>query len=162
MISYNDMCYTSITLLLGVVCGILSKFTIFHLNIIAKNSTTIDTLENKLNFRYSLGTFRNFAQVFGEKWYMWPLPFYGKVGMPAGDGINWRIPVEIPSDTDVNVESEVNRGENTAKNSGMFNNNEKFRQESRGRNPVLSESIEKHSADSETDTSFMRLNHPTS
>ena len=157
MISYHNLRYFTITTLLGITCLILTKFTIFHVRLIMKNSTTIESLENSYNFRYSISGQRNFLQVFGNTWYLWPLPFYGKKGMPYGDGILWPMANSQQSDSDVNVESEANQRESTAKQMAVFNGGERWPPENKSLSPIN----EKCKNDSDTDTSFIRLNPST-
>lgn len=144
-ISNRQVYYLTITLLLGIICLILTKFSFFHLQLVIKNSTTIESLENSYNFRYSLSKKSNFTQVFGENWRMWLVPFYSKSGMPSGNGVVWPLVAQIQSDSDVNVESEVNPHESPTRQIGNLNEIWK--------SPVLPDK------DPETDTSFIRLNN---
>lgn len=41
------------------------------------------------NVNFDMGSGKNWIQVFGRNWLMWPIPTTGKSGKPVGDGIVW-------------------------------------------------------------------------
>lgn len=154
----DEIVFLCINGMLLFICLILTKFTSFHVKLILKNSTTIESLENSYNSRYCISSYRNFIQVFGRQWHLWPLPYYGKAGMPAGDGISWPMISPEGLDSDVNVESETNQRESSVKHVSALSNNEVWPSENRGPSPFSVAQGDKLSVDPETDTSFIRLN----
>ena len=56
----------------------LLGFLVMHGNLILSNMTTIEMYEKKktLPWKYDLGRFRNFKEVFGENVFMWFLPVH--------------------------------------------------------------------------------------
>ena len=56
----------------------LLGFLVMHSNLILSNMTTIEMYEKKktLPWKYDLGKFRNFKQVFGENVFMWFFPVH--------------------------------------------------------------------------------------
>ena len=80
-----------IIFVLGILCIELAGFSVIHLKLVSKNQTLIEYSQDSNNSQYSVGTYENFIQVFGENLYMWPLPFYGKAGRIKCDGINWSV-----------------------------------------------------------------------
>eukprot|EP00923_Selenidium_pygospionis_P054720 GHVN01095339.1.p1 GENE.GHVN01095339.1~~GHVN01095339.1.p1 ORF type:complete len:526 (-),score=112.11 GHVN01095339.1:346-1923(-) len=66
----------------------LITFARFHLNLVCRNATTIETTFNKANQEdYDLGTcLLNWKQVFGESWWWWWVPVWKQ---PLGDGFLW-------------------------------------------------------------------------
>jgi hypothetical protein len=141
-------------LTLLMFCIVLTKFTAYHVNLVMKNSTTIEFLENNHNYCYSLSLYRNFTQVFGKNPWMWWVPIYGRSGKPSGDGIIWPIVESQISESDVNVESEANR-ENSVKPMNVLNKNDIWPAERRSESPVVGRRV---GSDVETDISFIRLN----
>eukprot|EP01012_Entosiphon_sulcatum_P028817 TRINITY_DN3497_c0_g1_i1.p1 TRINITY_DN3497_c0_g1~~TRINITY_DN3497_c0_g1_i1.p1 ORF type:complete len:259 (+),score=62.45 TRINITY_DN3497_c0_g1_i1:168-944(+) len=77
------------TITCGLFCASLSVFLLFHLRLVANNTTTIELLEksDKLTRHgksiYDLGFAENFVGVFGDKWWLWLLPVY----TTPGDGV---------------------------------------------------------------------------
>lgn len=141
-------------LMIFMFCIVLTKFTAFHVNLVMKNSTTIECLENNYNYCYSISLYRNFIQVFGRNPWMWLVPMYGKSGKPSGDGIVWPIAESQFSESDVNVESEANR-ENSVKPIGAFGKLDVWPAERKSESPFV---VGRGGSDSETDISFIKLN----
>ena len=56
----------------------LLGFLVMHTNLILSNMTTIEMYEKKktLPWKYDLGKFRNFKQVFGENIFFWFFPMH--------------------------------------------------------------------------------------
>eukprot|EP01068_Selenidium_serpulae_P010453 Selendium_serpulae@DN5468_c0_g1_i1.p1 len=81
------MCLLGLVLVLALV-----PFTRFHLNLVLKNSTTIESMDttNTDHSRYDLGTaHRNCQQVFGRNPALYFLPCDTRGTTPVGDGVNW-------------------------------------------------------------------------
>jgi hypothetical protein len=153
----EDLKFLLVACLVLMFCLVLSKFTAFHVRLVAKNSTTIESLENNYNYCYSISGYRNFIQVFGRNPWLWFLPFYGKSGKPGGDGILWPMIDHHFSDSDVNIESEANR-ENSVKPMNAFPKGDV----SAERNSISPLGIAgKSPSDVDTDSSFIRLNSRT-
>ena len=74
-----------------VLFGIMTAFIQFHIELLDKNSTTIENLEEKKsgasNTNYDIGEEFNWMQVFGRNKSLWWLPYFGGVGEPNGDGV---------------------------------------------------------------------------
>jgi len=81
---------------------ILTKFTMFHITLINKNMTTLESLEHKgtdyesLVFfvkynlsKFDIGKQGNWSQVFGRNPFLWVIPIMGRSGKPDGSGVNW-------------------------------------------------------------------------
>lgn len=72
----------------------LTKFTWYHLVLIAENKTTISNLSHQNNdyiCEFDFGLRHNIEQVFGSIIWTYPFPFYIKSGLPNGDGIDWKM-----------------------------------------------------------------------
>lgn len=70
----------------------LTNFIAFHWDLIDKNSTTLENLEEQrsgtsVNYMYDQGSEFNWAQVMGKNKAMWFIPYIGKAGYPNGDGV---------------------------------------------------------------------------
>ena len=72
-------------------------FLKFHIDLILRNYTTLETLElkrqskdaDKVQSEYDIGKYYNWTQVFGKNSWTWWLPvFLGSSG-PSGDGVIW-------------------------------------------------------------------------
>lgn len=72
-------------------------FLKFHIELILRNYTTLETLElkrqakdaEKVESEYDIGKYYNWIQVFGKNAWSWWLPiFLGSEG-PSGDGVIW-------------------------------------------------------------------------
>lgn len=85
-----------------IVIGLFFKF---HIELVLKNSTTIENLDKKRtattktnNTSYNMGEYYNLLQVFGENFWIWPFPIFSERGKPVGDGILWpKKQIEITS-----------------------------------------------------------------
>lgn len=137
------------TLLLVLIMITLTKFTHFHVQLVLKNSTTIESLENNYNPRYSISKYSNIIQVFGKNPILWPFPWYLKSGWPIGDGINWPMTGNVSLNSDVNIDSEPNIKEMSGKNV-VIKSNEIW--------PAEKNENSKTPVESETDASFIRHN----
>ena len=72
---------------------IITNFFKFHIGLVLKNSTTIESLdqEHQKDFqKFNLSPRENWEQVFGCDSLFWFLPFPTKGGRPDGDGLSWR------------------------------------------------------------------------
>ena len=72
---------------------IITNFFKFHIGLVLKNSTTIESLdqEHQKDFqKFNLSPRENWEQVFGCDSLFWFLPFPTKRGRPDGDGLSWR------------------------------------------------------------------------
>jgi hypothetical protein len=153
------MKFTAISLVLAIFCVILTKFTIFHIKLVMKNSTTIESLENNYNYCYSISVYRNLTQVFGKNPWIWLLPFYGKSGKPSGDGIIWPLVDSQFSDSDINIESEANR-ESSVKPMNPYSKSDVWPSERKSESPISF--IGKSPSDVDTDISFVNKRPKTS
>ncbi|EPR63153.1 DHHC zinc finger domain-containing protein [Toxoplasma gondii ME49] len=71
----------------------LIPFSRFHLNLVLKNSTTIENMDvaNRDRNRYDLGVSRNIEQVFGSNPCCWFVPVQFAANRPVGDGVRWNM-----------------------------------------------------------------------
>jgi hypothetical protein len=150
---YENIKFLALSLILLLFCVILTKFTVFHIGLVVKNSTTIESLENNYNYCYSISVYRNLTQVFGNNVWLWPLPLYGRSGKPTGDGIVWPLADSHFSDSDVNVESEANR-ESSVKPMAPFSRPEPWPAERRSVSPLTY--LGKSPSEVDTDISFVK------
>eukprot|EP01017_Pseudomicrothorax_dubius_P010036 TRINITY_DN13536_c0_g1_i1.p1 TRINITY_DN13536_c0_g1~~TRINITY_DN13536_c0_g1_i1.p1 ORF type:complete len:207 (+),score=36.37 TRINITY_DN13536_c0_g1_i1:327-947(+) len=70
----------------------LGNFTLYHINLVLKNTTTLEELKKKRGDHissYDMGKYYNWIQVFGGKPIHWPFPFFFGDDKPFGDGIMW-------------------------------------------------------------------------
>jgi palmitoyltransferase len=70
----------------------LTNFIAFHWNLIERNSTTLENLEemrsgHSVGNMYDQGSEFNWAQVMGKNKVLWFIPYIGKSGYPNGDGV---------------------------------------------------------------------------
>ncbi|CAG9314917.1 DHHC2_3 [Blepharisma stoltei] len=107
---HPHLLYIGVYLFLLLLCFILTNFTKFHVKLVMKNSTTIESLDNTaVTGNYDLKSIRNWLQVFGRNPWLWVVPYYGKSGKPVGDGVMWsHDPFQDVLENDP-VESETNR-----------------------------------------------------
>jgi hypothetical protein len=154
-VNNKEMLFIVLFLLLFMICFIITKFFMFHISLVWTNSTTIESLENSQNARFSISPYWNFMQVFGKEWSLWLLPLYGKSGKPLGDGISWPLAGGPEGEFGGNLDSEPSQRESTVKQAQSFNRNGIWPVES----PPPKETQNKGNADSDTDTSFIRLNN---
>ena len=85
---------------------IITNFFKFHVGLVLKNSTTIESLdqEHQKDFqKFNLSPRENWEQVFGCDSLFWFIPFPTKRGRPDGDGLSWRT-LESTLDSNVKVE----------------------------------------------------------
>ena len=85
---------------------IITNFFKFHVGLVLKNSTTIESLdqEHKKDFqKFNLSPRENWEQVFGCDSLFWFIPFPTKRGRPDGDGLSWRTN-ESTLDSNIKVE----------------------------------------------------------
>lgn len=69
----------------------------FHVELILKNYTTLETLELKRQNKdaektlseYDIGKYYNWTQVFGKNAWTWWLPIFLDTEGPSGDGVIW-------------------------------------------------------------------------
>lgn len=95
----------ALDLMLAIV---LTSFFKFHVGLVCKNSTTIETMDKttmKKN-EYSRSCRQNWVQVFGANPWLWLLPMSGRSGRPVGDGVAWRPEVTSPDDEIPNNEAD--------------------------------------------------------
>jgi len=83
-------CSYAMSLLL--ICT-LTNFLKFHLKLVLENYTTIENLEREegAKSKFDIGRRRNWEQVFGTTWYLWPYPAHTLQSRPVGDGVRWRV-----------------------------------------------------------------------
>ncbi len=77
-----------------VFSGIIVNFTKFHIELVCKNSTTIESLDKEHqdeNAKYNVSLKVNWEQIFGENKLFWFLPFDGENSKPKGDGLSWEV-----------------------------------------------------------------------
>ena len=85
---------------------IITNFFKFHIGLVLKNSTTIESLdqEQQKDFqKFNLSPRENWEQVFGCDSLLWFIPFPTKRGRPDGDGLSWRTN-ENTLDSNIKVE----------------------------------------------------------
>ena len=150
-----DLAVLGFFIVLLLICIILTKFFVFHINLILKNSTTIESLENSYNSRFNVSPYWNFMQVFGREMVLWPLPFYGQSGKPLGDGISWPSLGSQENEFEGNLESEPNQRESTVKQVQSFSRTGIWPVES----PPPKDNQNRMHADDDTDTSYIRANN---
>ena len=91
---------------------VLTAFVRFHIGLLLKNSTTIESMDKKMKgFPFDVGTLLNILQVFGKNRWLWALPIYGQSGKPVGGGVNWNKQLRASEviDDDIPNDSEQNR-----------------------------------------------------
>ena len=79
------------------MCIIINFFK-FHIELVWKNSTTIESLDKEHqqeNEKYNVSLKSNWEQVFGENQVLWFFPFDGTNSKPRGDGLTWEIKPEF-------------------------------------------------------------------
>lgn len=70
---------------------IITKFYMYHIDLVLDNLTTIESLdaENKTKKRFFITRYENWVQVFGENKLLWLVPMVTESGMPKGTGLSW-------------------------------------------------------------------------
>ena len=99
---------------------IITNFFKFHIGLVLKNSTTIESLdqEHQKDFqKFNLSPRENWEQVFGCDSLFWFIPFPTKRGRPDGDGLSWRTN-ESTLDSNIKIEES-----NTKKYGSNFDTN---------------------------------------
>ena len=73
---------------------VMTRFALFHLTLVKKNMTTIESLEHKgttYESLYDVGVAGNWHQVFGRNTVLWFFPTMGRSGKPEGSGVTWPL-----------------------------------------------------------------------
>ena len=81
-------------LAVGIASFLFGKFVIYHINLVLKNSSTIENLDKENQDKYAkfcLTPKENFEQVFGKNKLYWFLPINTEEGKPDGDGLLWKV-----------------------------------------------------------------------
>ncbi|OEH75319.1 dhhc zinc finger domain-containing protein [Cyclospora cayetanensis] len=103
-IKVTEYIYACLVLFLSMLLIFaLVPFTRFHLNLVLKNSTTIENMD-QASFdrnRYDLGAGRNIEQVFGSNPCCWLVPTHAAGNRPVGDGVRWSLHYMVSQDTQV-------------------------------------------------------------
>ena len=84
------ICYTFIL----VFSFIITMFLKFHIQLVLKNSTTIESLDKEHeeeNAKFNIDATTNWEQVFGQNKLLWLIPIYTEKGRPNGDGLTWPV-----------------------------------------------------------------------
>ncbi len=71
---------------------VLTSFFKFHVGLVCRNSTTIETMDKTTvkKSEYNRTCRQNWRQVFGANPWLWPFPVTCRSGGPVGDGVVWR------------------------------------------------------------------------
>ena len=80
-------------LAIGIATFLFGKFFIYHINLVIKNSSTIENLdkENKDKYaKFCLSKKENIEQVFGKNKLYWLIPIISEEAKPDGDGLLWK------------------------------------------------------------------------
>ena len=81
---YEAICMVVALIMMGVLFGIMTAFLNFHIDLVNRNSTTIENLEEKKSgpsqVSYDIGKEFNWMQVMGKNKGLWWLPYFGGVG----------------------------------------------------------------------------------
>ena len=81
-------------LAVGIAAFLFGKFVMYHINLVIKNSSTIENLDKENQDKYAkfcLSLKENFQQVFGKNQIYWFLPINTEEGKPEGDGLLWKV-----------------------------------------------------------------------
>ena len=116
------ICYVAIF----IFSIIITMFLKFHLGLVMKNSTTIESLDTehmKENEKFNLGVKENWKQVFGSDPLFWFLPIPTKRGVPEGDGLTWKTNDKNNNVTDTEAKNVVRAGPEDEKMDENNNNN---------------------------------------
>jgi len=77
------------------VCLLITKFGWFHVGLLNRNMSTIDTFYYKDHpnekHKFDLGKELNWRLVFGNNKLLWLLPLQLQSGKPQGDGVYWVV-----------------------------------------------------------------------
>ena len=80
-------------LAIGIATFLFGKFVIYHINLVIKNSSTIENLDKENKDKYSkfcLSKKENIEQVFGKNKLYWLIPIISEEAKPDGDGLLWK------------------------------------------------------------------------
>ncbi len=122
--------YIGIYCFLAFLSAMLSIFCKFHILLVLKNITTLESLEKKgINFDspFDIGKRKNWEQVFGLNPRLWLFPVNCSSGKPWGNGVNWPLKVsntnefkmmnyEDNTQPDETAEYEIKKSSSLAKN----------------------------------------------
>jgi hypothetical protein len=100
------------------------EFFKFHLKLVFKNCTTIETLDpdfEKKN-KYNIGYKENWEQVMGKNKLFWFIPFIIDIGYPNGDGLTWPVNELADEFNDHDINSK-NKYLDKSKSTSTFNTN---------------------------------------
>lgn len=88
-------------MLIGGFGVVISFFFKFHLELVIRNTSTLENLEKarnpqqvSVNNAFDVGSYENWTQVFGTNVLLWPFPLFGESGKPKGDGVEWKKNVD--------------------------------------------------------------------
>ncbi len=95
---YKDVIHVGIILIcysfILVFSFIITMFLKFHIQLVLKNSTTIESLDKEHeeeNAKFNIDATTNWEQVFGQNKLLWLIPIYTEKGRPNGDGLTWPV-----------------------------------------------------------------------
>jgi len=91
-----------------MLAAVLTSFFKFHVGLVCRNSTTIETMDKTTikKSEYNRTCKQNWVQVFGANPWLWLLPMSGRSGRPVGDGVMWRPEATHPDDDIPNNEAD--------------------------------------------------------
>ena len=124
--NFNDLFNTGFILItysfIFVFSFIITRFFIFHINLVLNNSTTIESLDkNAEKDKYNIGKYENWIQVFGTNKCLFFFPIISESGRPIGDGLTWKVRFEQLS-IDINKINNSNEGPNARSSSNGKSN----------------------------------------
>ena len=96
------ICY----LVILIFTFIINIFFKFHIELVLKNSTTIESLdiEHKNEYeKFNLNIKENWYQVFGFNKLFWFIPYRDRRGAPDGDGLSWKTKDNTLSETNIEM-----------------------------------------------------------
>ena len=96
------ICY----LVILIFTFIINIFFKFHIKLVLKNSTTIESLdiEHKSEYeKFDISPIDNWRQVFGFSKLFWFIPFKDRRGAPDGDGLNWKTKENTLNETNIEM-----------------------------------------------------------
>ncbi len=95
---------------------VISNFYKFHIELVLKNSTTIENLDvehAKENAKFCISYYENWIQVYGASKLFWFIPLDIDEAKPVGDGLNWPVKSEADDKPKINdFNSTDNKGIN--------------------------------------------------
>jgi len=110
-ILYKDFIHVGIILIcyvfIFVFSIIITMFLKFHIELVLKNSTTIESLDKEHaeeNAKFNVDKGTNWEQVFGKNKILWFIPIFSESSRPVGDGLSWP---EKKNNNSNNIESGV-------------------------------------------------------